>query len=260
MSIPGLKGALSPTDGPRLNNYLADQTLNSTRAAQRMQSARNNRVNSPPGKTYSVDLKQKVNNYDSIVGQNYPRGFAKGSTPMLDIIKEGSKTSRVQTAHHRRGKSSQANGITKLESETSSMFTRQPKGLNYHGSGQSNNPAFSQQHTAVGGSTQAKGMPSQVTSIDQISPELAAQIVKSYILPMFESDGKKQLKSKYNRMQGIASQGGKFKQIAMGDGSQSVYGELKLSEKLHNELDIVREQVDRLNENLEDVMYQRDTL
>ena len=30
--------------------------------------------------------------------------------------------------------------------------------------------------------------------IDQISPELAALIVKKFILPMFESDGKKVLK------------------------------------------------------------------
>lgn len=40
----------------------------------------------------------------------------------------------------------------------------------------------------------------KVTSIDQISPELAAQIVKNYILPMFESDDKKFLKQKYNKM------------------------------------------------------------
>jgi hypothetical protein len=35
------------------------------------------------------------------------------------------------------------------------------------------------------------GAGSAITSIDQISPELAAQIVKSYILPMFESEDKK---------------------------------------------------------------------
>jgi hypothetical protein len=97
--------------------------------------------------------------------------------------------------------------------------------------------------------------------MDQISPELAAQIVKSYILPMFESDGRKQLKAKYNKMAGIAgSHAGKFKPIMLGDGSQSVYGELKLSEKLHTELDIVREQVDQLNEKLEYALYQRDNL
>jgi len=62
-------------------------------------------------------------------------------------------------------------------------------------------------------------------------------------------------------MAGIAgSHAGKFKPVALGDGSQSVYGELKLSEKLHTELDIVREQVDQLNEQLEEAQYQRDTL
>lgn len=66
--------------------------------------------------------------------------------------------------------------------------------------------------------------------MDQISPELAALIVKNYILPMFESDGKKSLKNKYNRMAGIAD---KNRDIAP---SKSVYGELKLSEMLSNEL------------------------
>lgn len=77
---------------------------------------------------------------------------------------------------------------------------------------------------------------------------------------MFESDGKKQLKNRYNRMQGIASQKSKFKVPHAAEGSHSVYGELKLSEKLHNELDIVREQVDKLNEELEDTTYQKECL
>lgn len=40
----------------------------------------------------------------------------------------------------------------------------------------------------------------------------------------------------------------KFKVPTSGEGSQSVYGELKLSEKLHNQLDVVRDQVYKLNE------------
>lgn len=35
---------------------------------------------------------------------------------------------------------------------------------------------------------------------DQISPELVSYIVQKHILPMFESDEKKQLKQKYNKM------------------------------------------------------------
>jgi len=45
-----------------------------------------------------------------------------------------------------------------------------------------------------------------------ISPELAAMIVKKYVLPMFESNEKKALKSKYNKMASIsATTGNKFK-------------------------------------------------
>ena len=46
---------------------------------------------------------------------------------------------------------------------------------------------------------------------------------------MFESDGKKQLKNKYNKMSGIAGKDSKFKIPGKAEQSQSVYGELKLS-------------------------------
>ena len=42
-----------------------------------------------------------------------------------------------------------------------------------------------------------------VLTIDQVTPELAASIVKHFILPMFESDTRKGLKRKYSRMQEI---------------------------------------------------------
>ena len=75
-------------------------------------------------------------------------------------------------------------------------------------------------------------------NLDEIPPELAAQIVKAYILPMFESTGKKELKSKHNKILGIAGPN---------NGSRgSVYGELKLSEKLMEILNNVRDEVDSL--------------
>ena len=96
-----------------------------------------------------------------------------------------------------------------------------------------------------------------------ISPELAAQIVKNYILPMFESDAKKDLRSKYNKLTSIsaATGRGKHKMPTPGvgaDAGKSVYGELKLSEQLANELNIVRDQVFRLKESLEESNYLRD--
>jgi tRNA U55 pseudouridine synthase TruB len=41
---------------------------------------------------------------------------------------------------------------------------------------------------------------------ESISPELAAMIVKKYVLPMFESKERKTLKSKYNKMTSIGTQ------------------------------------------------------
>ena len=61
---------------------------------------------------------------------------------------------------------------------------------------------------------------------------------------MFESDEKKILKNKYNKLSSISGAskilpgGIDFK--AMGKGSNSVYGELKLSEKLNDELSMQR--------------------
>ena len=87
---------------------------------------------------------------------------------------------------------------------------------------------------------------------NEISPELAAQIVKNYILPMFESDEKRALKNKYNKLSSIsnatgskvkgmfnAAAGGELKSLQ--EGPNSVYGELKLSEKLADELRLQRD-------------------
>eukprot|EP00347_Sterkiella_histriomuscorum_P024062 403332433 len=79
----------------------------------------------------------------------------------------------------------------------------------------------------------------QKLSIEDVSPELAAQIVKNFILPMFDSDNKRYLRG------GITS-------------PKTVYGELKLSEQLNEQLNEVRNRFDDLQEQLEEVTYQRD--
>jgi len=67
---------------------------------------------------------------------------------------------------------------------------------------------------------------------------------------MFESDAKKELRTKYNKLSSITAATGKgrYKTAGVvGDeikgllGTKSVYGELKLSEKLADELNIVRD-------------------
>lgn len=78
---------------------------------------------------------------------------------------------------------------------------------------------------------------------------------------MFESDERKNLKNKYNKMQGIGAATGrnlqKFGNIG-GEQSNSVYGELKLSEKLADELNVVKDHVDSLNEKLEEALYDKE--
>ena len=93
---------------------------------------------------------------------------------------------------------------------------------------------------------------------DNISPELAAQIVKHYILPMFESDEKKNLKNKYNKLSSIANKQG-LGGIDLKTMGNSVYGELKLSEKLNDELLHSKSLVSDLREQLEETQNTRDT-
>lgn len=50
---------------------------------------------------------------------------------------------------------------------------------------------------------------------------------------------------------------GKFKMDAIQSGP-SVYGELKLSEKLSNDLQMVKDQVEGLNERLEEAVYEKE--
>ena len=39
-----------------------------------------------------------------------------------------------------------------------------------------------------------------MTNIDSITPEVASQIISKFVLPMFESKGKKELNAKYNKL------------------------------------------------------------
>ena len=74
---------------------------------------------------------------------------------------------------------------------------------------------------------------------------------------MFESDQRKQLKTKYNKLAGMSGPStGKKGLGSLGvQGSNSVYGELKLSEQLHDELYVVRDQVLNMKEALEEAVF-----
>lgn len=100
----------------------------------------------------------------------------------------------------------------------------------------------------------AGNKPKNALSLDQVTPELAAQIVKFYILPMFDSDPKKGLKRKNSRGKSTNFSQGNMKNPLDKPNSSSnfqaqgntVFGELKLSETLYNELSHVRSQFDSL--------------
>jgi uncharacterized membrane protein YgcG len=67
--------------------------------------------------------------------------------------------------------------------------------------------------------------PSQLR-VEDVTPEVAAHVVRNYLLPMFESDIKKGLRK------GINKSGASPNKDAPDAPDNSVYGELKLSEKL----------------------------
>ena len=54
---------------------------------------------------------------------------------------------------------------------------------------------------AQGQSTGGPTRPGEEITINQVTPELAAQVVKHFVLPMFDTEAKKGLRRKYGRMQ-----------------------------------------------------------
>ncbi len=76
---------------------------------------------------------------------------------------------------------------------------------------------------------------------------------------MFESDEKKYLKKKYDRLHSPRSQS-KRQPSQHDEKPKTVYGELKLSEQLAFQLDELKQRFDNLREQLEYTSYQRDSL
>ena len=78
---------------------------------------------------------------------------------------------------------------------------------------------------------------------------------------MFESKGKHELQQKQNKLKGLSSASTRFSfNPDKAAGTQSVYSELKLSEHLASQLQLVRDQVDDLNEKLETALYKNKQL
>lgn len=87
-----------------------------------------------------------------------------------------------------------------------------------------------------------KAKPKRLPKELHITPEMAATVVKDYLLPMFDTDGKKLLKRKA-KFPGLSITPSNFKSEAKGDVAEkptTVYEELKLTQILQNEIDGLR--------------------
>lgn len=103
----------------------------------------------------------------------------------------------------------------------------------------------------------------EALSIKNVTPELAAQVVKHFVLPMFDTDYKKGLRRKYGRLQAGMIGFGKLQKSTQDKTAEqtartqdsaltgTVLGDLKLTEILSNELEEVRSKFDSMNEALE---------
>ena len=90
--------------------------------------------------------------------------------------------------------------------------------------------------------TKASNLPSAGDfDLHKITPELAAKIVKHFILPMFDNSASTRVGRRLGHKQSLAQ-----------GGSSSIYGELKLSEKLNETLSEVRNEVRGLTQSLEE--------
>ncbi|CDW78389.1 ankyrin repeat domain containing protein [Stylonychia lemnae] len=111
--------------------------------------------------------------------------------------------------------------------------------------------------------------------LQSITPEIAANVVKDYILPMFENDGKKFIKRK-NLRKLLNNQSGQpienpnidmnpvmhdddrkkeIEKLKSGKLSNTVYSEMKLSKILQDQINELKEEIRQLNETIQD-LYQ----
>ena len=108
---------------------------------------------------------------------------------------------------------------------------------------------------AQGQPSSGQGRPGDEITIDQVTPELAAQVVKHFVLPMFDTEAKKGLRRKYGRVQAATQYGAHQPRIAgqlqptqgvPDSGPSTVLGDLKLTERLSVQFDELKRRFDTL--------------
>ncbi len=129
--------------------------------------------------------------------------------------------------------------------------------------GDENGPNRRHASTAIGFRSSVSttaGAPSAATRA--ITPDMAANIVREYLLPMFESDAKKMLRKKGKAAQNKLVVGAEAaaKDLGLVDKNpKTVYGELKLSEALKLELDDLRAELLETRESMQEATSDKTT-
>jgi hypothetical protein len=114
---------------------------------------------------------------------------------------------------------------------------------NYHETTLSLHSVFKPQQISVSKPSSSPNKRSHGFSVEDITPEIAAFVVKNYLLPMFDKESKRS-----DRNKRAADHGRK---TTNDDEENTVYEELKLSEKLQIEIYALREDSQNLREQIE---------
>lgn len=95
--------------------------------------------------------------------------------------------------------------------------------------------------------TEHNNRSSSVVSMRDITPEVAAQVVKNYLLPMFDSDNKKYLKKRSKSKAGERQDNNNDDIIEQ---PKTIYDELKLSDKLISQIDKLKYELNTVKQQL----------
>ncbi|CAG9336004.1 unnamed protein product [Blepharisma stoltei] len=91
---------------------------------------------------------------------------------------------------------------------------------------------------------------------DEVPPEIAAKVVKNYLLPMFEYENRKQNRLLINKTFGIDKSFNTTQSKFKAD-KNTTYGELKLSEELLNEIKSLKSQLKTAKKNESDALQEK---
>jgi hypothetical protein len=90
--------------------------------------------------------------------------------------------------------------------------------------------------------------------IDKMPPEVAATVIKDYILPMFEADCRKQTMTKRLTERGLQHKGSGLEVV-----HGTLYGDIKLSDRLSDQLSVLKRERNDLSQQLNDQIHSKES-